>query len=229
VVEALDTFGVPYLVIETDPDVITNLRSRGVPCFFGDAAHARILDLAGANAAALVVLALPQADRVRQAIRHIRTINPTAPILARAHERAAGDDLRTVGATEVIQPELEAAAGLIREALKHLELPEQQSATYLDRFREALEAAEPRDATGRGPFPQVVEVVLPSGTLADQSLREARLRERFGVTVVAIARTDGELVINPSPEAILRPGDRVRLFGLPGQIEAFVSEAHRQG
>ena len=35
----------------------------------------------------------------------------------------------------------------------------------------------------------------------------------------------GEFVLHPSAQTFLRAGDVVRVFGLPAQIEAFVSEA----
>jgi K+/H+ antiporter YhaU regulatory subunit KhtT len=72
----------------------------------------------------------------------------------------------------------------------------------------------------------VEEVVLRDGAFTGQSLREAKIRERFGVTVVSVTRTDG-VVFNPAPETILRPGDVVRVFGLPEQIAAFAAEAAR--
>src|SRR5205814_2527891 len=37
--EALQTFGIAFNVIERDPDIAAELRARGVPCVFGDAAH----------------------------------------------------------------------------------------------------------------------------------------------------------------------------------------------
>ena len=56
--------------------------------------------------------------------------------------------------------------------------------------------------------------------LVDRSLRHAQIRERFGVTVVAIRRADGTVVMNPSPDAMLRTGDRLRVFGLSDQIDS---------
>lgn len=76
------------------------------------------------------------------------------------------------------------------------------------------------------PLPVVEEVTIADGAFADESLREARIRERFGVTVVAVTRPDG-VVYNPAPETILRAGDRVRVFGLDAQIAAFVERAGR--
>jgi K+/H+ antiporter YhaU regulatory subunit KhtT len=34
----------------------------------------------------------------------------------------------------------------------------------------------------------------------------------------------GDVILNPPPDTVLRPGDRVRLFGLTTQIDRFVRE-----
>jgi CPA2 family monovalent cation:H+ antiporter-2 len=181
-----------------------------------------LLERADIASARLVVLTLPEIERARLAVRAARALNPQAPILARAHGRAEARELTRSGATEVIQPEVEAAATLIRHVLSQLALPREQALAYLERFREAIETADPRPAEAREALPEVREVAVPGGGVAGQSLRQARVRERFGITVVAIIRPDGVL-LNPPPDAVLRPGDRVRLFGRPEQIDAFLS------
>jgi K+:H+ antiporter len=223
--EALQTFAVPYVVIERDPDIVKSLRTRGVPCLFGDAAGRGILEAAGARGASLVIVALPEIDRARLVVRHVREMNDRVSILARAHDPADGDGLARAGASEVIHPELEAAATLIRHALKRLALPQERVLAYLDRFRGAMELAAREERLAPDTLPRVAEVVLGQGTLADQSLSEARIRERLGVTVVAVTRGGGDVVLNPPAETIVRAGDRVRIFGLPDQIEAFRLEA----
>ncbi len=77
-------------------------------------------------------------------------------------------------------------------------------------------------------LPEVREVTIGSDGIADQSLAEARLRERFGITVVRIERPDGDVVMSPDAETIMRPGDRIRVFGLPHQIEDFLAETRLQ-
>jgi K+/H+ antiporter YhaU regulatory subunit KhtT len=96
---------------------------------------------------------------------------------------------------------------------------------YLERFRGAMELAAREERLAPDTLPRVAEVVLGQGTLADQSLSEARIRERLGVTVVAVTRGGGDALLNPPAETIVRAGDRVRIFGLPDQIEAFRLEA----
>jgi len=218
VAEAFETFARPYVVIETDPEVVKGLRARGIPCVYGDASSHRLLEVAGAAHAALAVIALPEVERVHLAVANLRTLNREIPILARAHDPGARDRLVDEGANEVIQPELEAASTLIRHALRRLELPRDAVLDYLERFRRAMDVAGDVPAET---LPGVKSVEIGAGGLADQSLREARIRERFGVTVIALDRPGGSRILHPSAETIVRPADTVRVFGLPEQIAAF--------
>jgi CPA2 family monovalent cation:H+ antiporter-2 len=228
--EALETFGIRFMVIERDPDIVRGLRSRGVPCLFGDAAQPRLLEEAGSDRASLVVVALPEMDRAQLVVRGVRALSPRVPILARAHSASARDGLTDSGASEVIQPELEGAATLIRHALRALALPQSRVLDYLTRFRGAMNPAgvgAGASASTAEALPEVHEVTLLPGALADLSLGEARIRERFGVTVVSVERPGGDAVLNPSADTRLRSGDRLRVFGLPEQVDAFRQEAKR--
>src|SRR3989442_1673464 len=86
--EALETFGGPYVAVETDPDIVKSLRARNVPAVFGDAPQRGILAAAPADRAALVILAIPENDRARLAVQRIPAFNPTVQILARLLEVA---------------------------------------------------------------------------------------------------------------------------------------------
>jgi CPA2 family monovalent cation:H+ antiporter-2 len=223
--EALDSFELRYVVVETDADIIRGLRERQVPCVFGDATRRRVLERAGAARASLVLVALPEIDRANLVVQRVRTLNREAPVLVRAHDPAALEALRAAGATEIIQPEVEAAATLIRHALRRLSLPQERVLAYLDRFHHAMMLDTDAGAPTRDHLPRITDITLGPGALTDQSLREARIRERLGVTVVAVTRPHGPVEVNPSAETILRAGDRVRVFGLPEQIDAFRDEA----
>ena len=222
---ALETFGVRFVAIETDPDILKGLRARGVPAVFGDSANRAILEAAGAAHASMVLVTLPEIDSAYGAVRNARALNETARILARAHRREGRDRLVAAGATEVIQPEFEAASTLIRHALRGLDLPRERVLAYLERLRTMVEATPPADMPPGQDLPELKEVALSAGGIADLSLRDARVRERFGVTVVAVSRADGDAVLHPSPDAVIHAGDRVLVFGLRKQIAAFEREA----
>ena len=221
--EALETFSVPFVAIETDPDIVKGLRARNLPAVFGDAAQRVILAAAQADTAALVILATPENDRARLAVQRIRALNPTVQILARVHDVAWRARLREAGAAEVIQPEEEAASTMIRHALERLSLPRDRVLAYLTRYRGAMERAEAGAGDSAPGLPQIREIHLLGGILVGQSLGEARTRERFGVTVVAVTRGTGEVLPDLTAETVLRAGDRLRLFGLPRQIDAMLA------
>jgi CPA2 family monovalent cation:H+ antiporter-2 len=220
VAEAFETFDMPYVAIELDPDIVSGLRRRGIRCVYGDASQRRLLEVAGTEAASLVVVTLPEIERVHLAVSAARVLNPRVPILAGAHDPAARDRLVEAGATEVIVPEFEAASTLIRHALRRLALPRDRVLAYLERFRDAMDAV-PASATSGEALPVIRELAVDAGGLAGQSLHEAAVRERFGVTVIGIARANREYVSYPTADTVLRSGDRLRVFGLPQQIAMF--------
>jgi Trk K+ transport system NAD-binding subunit len=166
-----------------------------------------------------VVVAIPDEHAARAAVHAVRAVNRDARIVARAHQRGVAEALRAQGADAVVQPELEAATTVIRHALAALKMPQAAAVAYVERFRQAMETGVESGSTG-GSLPEISEVTLAAGRLTGRSLRDARIRERFGVTVVAIRRADGDLVANPAPETVLRAGDRLRVFGLAGQVRS---------
>jgi CPA2 family monovalent cation:H+ antiporter-2 len=134
--KALETFGLAYAVIERDPDIISALRARNIPSLYGAASHQQLLLKAGADRASVVIVALPEIESAILTVQRLRTMNATVPILARAHGRMEAERLIAAGATEVIQPEIEAAGTVIRHALAQLGLPKEQILDYLERFRQ---------------------------------------------------------------------------------------------
>jgi CPA2 family monovalent cation:H+ antiporter-2 len=222
--EALEAFDIPFGVVERDPEVITELRARGIRCVFGDAGNISVLTHAGAASAPLVIITLPHIRPAERAVRTVRKLAPATNVYARAHGRHEAEALQRLGATEVIQPELEASATLIRHTLALLGLPKERALEYLGRFRDAIQTGEAEDSPDPETLPIVDEVVVARGAFDDETLREARIRERYGVTIVSVGRGAG-VIHNPGPETTLRAGDRVRVFGLEAQIAAFAQRA----
>ncbi|MBI2677619.1 MAG: cation:proton antiporter [Candidatus Koribacter versatilis] len=129
--KAFDQFGVTYGVIDLDPDQVRSLRQRRIPCIFGDATQAHILEHAHVATAAVILVAIAQPARAEAIIRHVRKLNPRAPILARAFRQRDYQFLLNAGASIVVQPEMEAATTLVRDALSLLKQPEQKTSAYV--------------------------------------------------------------------------------------------------
>lgn len=216
---AIETFAVPYVVVESDPDIVDALRKRRVACLFGNAAHLRILERAYVDRARLVLMTFPEKGTASAAVRNVRKLNPAVPIIARAHRMTDRDDLLKDGANAVIQPEMEASAVLVESALQYLPLSRSLAQQYAETLKASLGNTKPVPV--RGDFPIVRELTVGEFENAGQSLAEARVREQFGVTVVAVSNPDGEVLVNPPAATTIRSGDTLRIFGLPGQVDRF--------
>lgn len=218
VAEALEAFGISYAAVDLDGAVVDALRRRGVPCVLGDAASEVVLRRAGADAARLAVVAFPDAERAALAVRRLKQINPAAAILARAphpQDRAA---LAEAGATEVVQPEFEAAQTMLRHGLEALGIAHERIKAYMEQQR----AVESGRAEAAPALPLTMRVIsIGPGAWRDRSLRQARIRERTGAWILAVRRRDGSVLANPPPDTVLWEGDEVTVVGLPEQVDLF--------
>ncbi len=132
------------------------------------------------------------------------------------------EELLKCGATQVIQPEIEASATLVSNALQHLNLPGANARAYVEALRAGLEKY-PRSSLTPVNFPALQDVTVGDFTGDGETLGEAHVRERFGVTVVEVVTPSGEVVLNPPATTSLRSGDKLRVFGLPKQIAEFAA------
>ncbi|HEX5413476.1 MAG TPA: cation:proton antiporter [Terriglobia bacterium] len=221
---ALSTFGIPYVVVEVDPDLAAALRTRGIPTLFGDAAHRDILERAGVDKASVVIVTIPDPSRVRLAVMNARRLNPNAPILATAHRTVYHEVLARAGATEIIQPELEAASTLIRHAFSYLNMPDEQIRAYLRGFRRAMDTLQEKAESSLS-FAEVREFTLTNSDLLDRSIRNSEIWERFHVAVLSVTRPTGETLLNPDPGTIVKHGDKLRVLGFPDEVDSFVLHA----
>lgn len=136
---ALEAFHLPYVAIDRNPDTIRRLQVRGTPCLYGDASHRELLMKARAAEASLIIVALPEIESAALAIGRMRDLNPKVPILARAHGSAEAERLAALGVTEVIQPDVETAATLIRHSLTWFGVPKDRILDYVEQYRQSME------------------------------------------------------------------------------------------
>ena len=84
-------------------------------------------------------MALPEIEPAALTVSRLRDLNLKVPILARAHGVAEAERLVAVGATEVIQPEVEASVTLIRHALTWFGVPKDRILDYVEEYRKSME------------------------------------------------------------------------------------------
>ena len=105
VAELLESRGIPYTVIETNPATVNRASKPGRELVCGNACDAAVLRRAGIEAATLLVIAIPNESAALDATRQARKLNPTIHIIARTHYTSVGMEARQLGANEVVVEE----------------------------------------------------------------------------------------------------------------------------
>jgi len=135
VAQMLRQLEIPHLVIDLDPTVISNLRAQGIPCIYGDAGNREVLSNAGLKEASLLLIAMPDPIAARLTLDHVLRINPQLDVVARVHSDFELDFLKGRGASELVQPELEASIELVRHTMCRLGLPQDKVQEFIDNWR----------------------------------------------------------------------------------------------
>jgi monovalent cation:H+ antiporter-2, CPA2 family len=105
--------GIPIFVIEDDDESVDALKAAGVEALSGNAADPEIIAAANLGAARCLFVAIPEAFEGGQVVEQARAINPSLPIIARAHSEAEIEHLAKHGANLVVMGEHEIAKAML--------------------------------------------------------------------------------------------------------------------
>jgi len=222
VARALSSSGIPYVILEMNPETVREARARGEPIHYGDCTRASVLELLGVHAARMLVVAISDAASTRQAVSIARSLNSRLFILARTRFVSEIEELERLGANEVIPEEFETSIEIFARVLDRFEVPRNVILDLVGRVRgdmyEMLRAPQTASRTLARRIESLSGVavesllVTPGSTIAGRSLAELELRARTGATVLAIQR-EGATHANPDAGFRLEQGDVVITLG----------------
>ena len=223
----LGRVGIPFMVVEMNPDAVRAERRRGRPIMYGDATRPEILHLAGIDRARVLVLAISDAGATRSAVHLARRMNPQLHIVVRSRYVQEIPALVGVGTDEVVPEEFETSIEISSRVLRRYLVPrdvierlirEVRSDSY-EMLRTISETHTPASAIDRFLADLALEVyrVEPKSPVAGTTLADSGLRDR-SVSVVAIQRRDATVRSTPTGADRLEEGDAVLLLGPPERL-----------
>jgi CPA2 family monovalent cation:H+ antiporter-2 len=115
--DTLKRYDIPYVAIELNPHIISELRAQKVPCIYGDAGNPQILSMAHLNKARVLALTCPDPMAERTATTYAREVNPGIDIVAITSEKSVAERLRGLGVSEIVEPAFEASLEFVRHTL----------------------------------------------------------------------------------------------------------------
>jgi CPA2 family monovalent cation:H+ antiporter-2 len=120
VVRAVRNRGFRCVVVDRDQRRLEEIAKTGAATLFGDAANPHILERAGLERTRVLVVAIGDPLTARLATERALRINPRLTVTSRARGKREIEELRTVGARRMVDPEAEAAFELARHALQRM-------------------------------------------------------------------------------------------------------------
>lgn len=185
-----------FIVIERDPQKVAELTDLGVMVLVRDATLEESLREAGVEHARGLAACLPDdADNV-YVVLTARDLNPHMHIVARAAEEQAEPKLIRAGANRVVAPTIIGGHRMAMALTK----------PAVDDFLGSITANKLELA-----FEQLE--VDAASTLTGRKLSETTIRSELDIVVVSIRRSDGEILFNPSGDAMIQSGDLLIAIG----------------
>lgn len=201
--------GVPYVVIERDPDRLQVAIDEGALGVEADASREDVLKRVGIDRARGLIAAVGSDAENVYAVLSARVMRPDLFIVGRAGTDDATMKLKRAGADRVISPYQIGAIQIAQTALRPAVVDFVEFATNSENLDLAMEQI----------------TIAGSSSLATRSILDANLRQRYGVIVVGIQRQDRSMEFNPEPDTAIRAGDRLVVLGRPESLRRLEAEA----
>ena len=218
---------IPYRIVEINDRTVRDEKRSGEPIMYGDATQPAVLESAGLATARVLVVSVPDPVGTRRVVEVARRMKPNVHIIARVRYVRELEQVRHLGANEVVPEEFEASMSIFSRVLEKYLVPSTDIERYVrearaegyqsfyDPFRKGMETL------GLAHFDVDVRVFRldASAELAGKTLEATNLRRDHDVSVLLVRRGQ-EVIANPAADFELREGDAVVVLGKPESVAA---------
>lgn len=218
---------IPYVVLELNPDTVRKMKKKGEPIYYGDGTSAEILHKLGIKRAKVLVITISDPNAARKIVQLAKIENPKIHIIVRTRFISEMEELRKLGANEIIPEEFETSLEIFARVLHYFGVPRNKILQMIEQIRN-----EGYDILIMPELPKTragIECILFEGLEMDSfavekgswlighSLKSLDIRSKTGVTIIAIQR-HGKTIINPSADFVLKEGDIITYIGNKNQL-----------
>lgn len=224
----LKEVGIPYRILEMDPDLVNEARAADEPITFGDGTRPGVLQKMGIEKARILVLAISDPVATSHVVSQVRRLRHDLYIIVRTRYVAEIDRLYTLGANQVIPEEFETSVEIFARVLQEYHLPRNVISLQVDLIRKEhygtlrglrLQGKRLDELTQFlvGTTTDTL-LILEGSPAVGQTLAGLEVRQKSGVTVIAVVR-DGKSFHNPAPDFRLASGDILVLLGSHKELD----------
>lgn len=194
--------GLPFMVVEKDPEALEKLDDEGYLYLKGDATMDETLLKAGIKRAKGLISVVTSDTANVYITLTARGLNPDLYILARSGEEGSDIKLKRAGANKVVSPYFIGGTRMAQSILRP---------NVVD-FIEIATGSEHMDL-------QMEEIAIPPhSAFAGETLVSSGFRKEIGVIIVGIKKGHGKMVFNPHSQSKIEGNDTLIVLGEPVAI-----------
>ncbi len=219
--------GIPYVIIEINPDTVKSEQAKGEPIYYGDATRETILEHANIKDARIIVSVINDPVANRRIVELARRLNPQAYLISRTRYVHEVKPLYDLGADEVVPEEFETSIEIFTRVLEQYLVPRDHIEDLIAEVRSGgykmfrnLSKVPPPAPDLKVELPEIkigALSVSENSPSVGKSLAQMELRRKHGILVLAIRR-NSQIISNPDSSMQLNAGDELFVLGAPEKI-----------
>ena len=235
VARAARVSGIPYAIIEMNPETVRSEQAQGEPIYYGDSTQEVVLQHANIKDARIVVAAINDPTATRRITEIIRRLNPEVHLIVRTRYLQEVKPLYELGADEVIPEEFETSVEIFTRVLAKYFIPRDEIERLVAEVRSdgyemfrslSKESSSFSDLKLHLPDVEISTLrVAERSPLVGKSLAEIELRKKYGVTVLAIRR-NSQILSNPNVNMPFCANDMLFVLGPPDKVAEVAGLTH---
>ena len=130
--QLLEEQRIPYVAIDSNPDLVAEQRAKGAAVFFGDASQPELLKHVGIERATAFATTMDAPESAEHVIKAVHKDWPHIPIIARACDVSHAENLRASGARSAVPETVEASLELCEQLLANIGFPQEAARAIVD-------------------------------------------------------------------------------------------------
>ncbi len=220
--------GIPYNVIELNPETVRKCSEKGENIIYGDSTRKDILYHAGIENANVIVFAISDPHSTKISLKIAKSINPDIFSIVRTRYTTEIDELIELGADIVIPEEFETSLQIFSNVLKRYHIPLNIIMKQIALLRNESYKLMVKEDSPNYTLAHLDEILAQgltetfyvdsSNQFIGKSIIQINLRAKTDATIIAIIR-EGKTISNPSAKEIIYIGDTLIIVGTHKSVD----------
>ncbi|WP_292387760.1 cation:proton antiporter [Methanosarcina sp. UBA5] len=227
--KAAKAAGIPYIIVEANPEIVKQEKQKGENIHYGDATFEAVLEHAGVKNARVLTVGISDSAATEKIVEIAKKLNLNISIIAKVRNLQEMKRLNALGADEIIPEEYETSVEIFVRLLEKYLVPREDIEKLVNDVRangyrmlrklSGNTCADSEFSIKDGlPGVDIQILKVEGGSSFDgKTLADLNFRKKHGVTVLSVSR-GSDLIYTPEGNFTLHEKDACILLGKPEDL-----------